>query len=194
LAHPTSYKLRDNEVSVKPRIVPETAITPAQDAAIRAGLCTCFPPDREIFSRTRAWHGSHPAWTVLVEHGDSVIAHVGVVERQIFVGREQVRIAGVQNAFVLPEHRGRGLFRQTMAAVLEEAKRRGLEFGLLFCTSEIGEKYARQGWRLPNGRAVIRLDEVGLEQPLPAKNVTMFYPLAGRDLPPGDLHLQGNDW
>jgi GNAT superfamily N-acetyltransferase len=147
-----------------------------------------------IFSLTRAWHGSHPAWSVLVEHGDSVVAHVGVVERQILVGRERVGIAGVQNAFVLPEHRGQGLFGQIMSAVLHEPRRRGLEFGLLFCTPEIGAKYALQGWRLLDDRTVTRLDEEGREQPLPAKNVTMYYPLAGHDLPPGDLHLQGNDW
>jgi GNAT superfamily N-acetyltransferase len=179
---------------VKPHVVLETAITSAQDAAIRTGLCLCFPPDREIFSHARAWHGSHPMWSVLVEDGDSIVAHVGVVEREILVGAERVSVAGVQNAFVLPEHRRRGLFRQIMAAVLEEAGRRGLEFGLLFCTPEIGAKYARQGWRLLDDRHVTRLDEEGRRLPLPAKNVTMFYAIAGRDLPPGDVHLQGNDW
>lgn len=179
---------------MKLQIVLETAISPAQDASIRAGLCICFPPDVEIFSRTRAWHGCHPAWSVLVEHADSVIAHAGVVEREVFVGQEQVSVAGVQNTFVLPEHRGRGLFRQVMAAVLEEAGRRGLEFGLLFCTPEIGAKYARQGWSLLDDRGVTRLDEDWRRLPLPAKNVTMWYPIVGRTLPPGDLDLQGNDW
>ncbi len=179
---------------MKPQVVLETAITPAQDAAIRAGLCACFPPDCEVFSRTRAWHGSPPAWSVLVEYEDLVVAYVGIVERQILVGQERVSVAGVQNAFVLPEYRGRGLFRQVMSAALEEARRRGLEFGLLFCTPQIGAKYARQGWRLLDDRSVTRLDEEGRSQPLPAKNATMFYPLANRNLPPGDVHLQGNDW
>ncbi len=75
-----------------------------------------------------------------------------------------------------------------MSAALEEARRRGLEFGLLFCTPQIGAKYARQGWRLLDDRSVTRLDEEGRPQPLPAKNATMFYPLASRNLPPGDLH------
>jgi hypothetical protein len=91
---------------MKPQVVQESEITPAQDASIRSGLCLCFPPDREVFSRTRAWHGSRPTWSVLVEQEGLVVAHAGMVERGILVGRERVAIAGVQNAFVLPEHRG----------------------------------------------------------------------------------------
>lgn len=179
---------------MKLQIVSEASIGPAQDAAIRAGLCACFPPDREVFSRTRAWHGSHPAWSVLAVEEDALIAHAGIVERQVLVGQEHIRVAGVQNVFVLPEYRGLGLFRQVMSAALEEAHKRGLDFGLLFCAPDIGRKYARQGWRLLEDRGVTRVDQQRRPQPLPAKNVTMFYPLAGRDLPPGDLHLLGNDW
>ena len=179
---------------MKPQIVPEAAVSPAQDAAIRAGLCICFPPDYAIFSRTRAWHGSLPAWSVLVIGGESVVAHGGIVEREILVGLKRVRIAGVQNVFVLPEFRGRGLFRQVMSAAINEARRRGLDFGLLFCTPEIGRKYARQGWQRLYRRNVTRIDEEGRPQPLPAKNVTLYYPLANRRMPPGDLDLLGNDW
>jgi len=179
---------------VRLQIVSEANISPAQDAAIRAGLCVCFPPDREVFSQTRAWHGSYPAWSVLVVCEDSLVAHAGIVQRQILVGQEQVWIAGVQNVFVLPEHRGLGLFRQVMSAALDEARRRGLDFGLLFCAPDIGRKYARQGWHPLEGRSVTRIDEQGRPQPLPSKNVTMFYPLAGRSMPQGNLHLSGNDW
>jgi GNAT superfamily N-acetyltransferase len=181
-------------MTMKPRIVEQFAVSPSQDEAIRAGLCTCFPPDREVFNRTRAWHGSHPAWSVLVEHEDSVVAHAGIVERNILVGLERVSVAGVQNVFVLAEFRGRGLFREVMSVALDEARRRGLEFGLLFCAPDIGRKYTRQGWQLLDKRSVTRIDEQGCPQPLPAKNVTMFYPLSGRSMPPGDLHLSGNDW
>jgi len=179
---------------MKTHVVPESVISPAQDAAIRAGLCTCFPPDREVFSCTRAWHGSHPTWSVLIEDEDSVIAHAGIVERQILVGRQRVWIAGVQNVYVLPDRRGTGLFREVMSAALEEARSRGLEFGLLFCSPEIGRKYARQGWQLLDDRRVTRIDEQGRRQPLPPKNVTMCYALTGRRMPPGDIDLSGNDW
>jgi len=129
-----------------------------------------------------------------MEHGEAVIAHAGIVEREIRAGTTPIRVAGVQNVLVLPEFRGQGLFRQVMCAAMEEARRRGLDLGLLFCTPEIGRKYTRLGWLLLTGRQVTRIDEHGRAQPLPAKNVTMFYGLRLEAVPPGDLHLQGNDW
>lgn len=182
---------------MKLQVVVDTAISPALDVSIREGLCACFPPDREVFCRTRAWHGSHPTWSVLVTedgHDSRVVAHAGIVERQILIGRERVCVAGVQNVYVLPENRGAGLFEQVMSAALEEARRRWLDFGVLFCSPEIGRKYARLGWLPLEGRNITRTDEHGRRQPLPPKNVTFYRLLTGRSLPTGDLDLLGNDW
>ncbi len=118
----------------------------ACDASIRAGLCACFPPDREVFARSRGWHGAMPDWTVVREERGRVIAHVGVVERTVGVGGQSPRVAGVQSVFVLPAHRGRGLCRDVMQAAMTEAARRGLDFGLLFCTPQFGPIYERLGW------------------------------------------------
>lgn len=176
------------------RIVDEADISPALDAAIRDSLCICFPPDREVYSQTRAWHGSHPAWSVVIERDPIVVAHAGIVEREIIARGERIRVAGVQNVFVLPGHRGRGLFRHVMSAAMHEAHRRGLELGLLFCTPEIGQKYAHLGWQTLEGRTFTRIDEHGQPQPIPAKNIAMFYPLLRTSAPEGHWHLQGNDW
>lgn len=176
------------------RIIPEDTLTESDDAAIRASLCRCFPRDQETFRQTRAWHGVRPTWSVVVEHDAAVAAHVGIVERAISVGEERLTVAGIQNVLVLPEHRKMGLFRQVMTAAMTEASRRGLDLGLLFCTPDLADKYARLGWRLLEPRIVIRIDENGQLQPLPSKNLTMFHPLRRTDLPPGEIHLQGNDW
>jgi hypothetical protein len=183
-----------NSMQAIPRIVSEQSLTAAEDAAIRTALCRCFPADYEVFSKTRAWHGTFPTWTVLVPHEDLVIAHAGIVERDILVGQERVRAAGVQNVLVVPEHRASRLFQQIMSAAMEEARRRQLDLGILFCTANLAPLYAWVGWRLLNGRRVVRIDENGRPQSLPEKNVTMFYPLLRTDFPPGDIHLQGNDW
>jgi GNAT superfamily N-acetyltransferase len=177
-----------------PRCVDERDVTVELDRAIRAGLCECFPPDFAVFSRTRAWHGSHPAWSVVVEHETQVIAHAGIVERVILAGRQAVRVAGVQNMFVLPRYRGQGLFPQVMAEFVREALRRRLDLGLLFCTPQIAVPYARLGWQFVHARRITRIDEQGEPQPLPANNVAMRYPLGRAELPAGDVHLQGNDW
>jgi hypothetical protein len=177
-----------------PRIVLETSITAAEDAAIRTALCVCFPADHEVFSQTRSWHGTFPTWSILVEDGDAVIAHAGVVEREMLVGDQRVRGAGIQNVLVVPEHRKSNLFRQVMATAMEESRRRDLDLGILFCTRDLARVYASLGWRLLKDRTVIRIDESGMPQPLPAKNLAMFYPLRRTDMPPGDINLLGNDW
>ena len=177
-----------------PRIVDETALTTTEDAAIRAALCRCFPADREVFAQTRGWHGSLPAWSVVVDHGELVVGHAGIVEREILVGHERLRIAGIQNVLVVPEHRKTDLFRQIMTVAMQEAGRREADLGILFCTTDLARVYGWLGWRLLKDRTVTRIDEEGHVQPLPAKNVSMFYPLRRAEMPAGDIDLLGNDW
>ena len=176
------------------RILSETDIDEPLGAEIRRGLCLCFPGAVETFSHTRAWHGSGPVYTVVLEDVETVAAHVGVLDRTIRVGAEQVRVAGIQNVYVLPELRGRWLADQVMAAAMEEAARRDFEAGMLFCVPRLERLYGRMGWR-PTGDAVIRrVDENGADVPLPDENVGMYYPLGRETLGPGLIHLQGNDW
>ena len=175
-------------------IIPESEIDPTTDAAIRQGLCACFPPDVAVFSKTRAWHGSAPVWSVVVRHEGCVAAHTGVVDRTVRVGDRQIRVAGIQNLFVLPEYRGRGLCDQVMEAAMSEASKRDYDIGLLFCVPELARVYERCGWSNLGCRDVIRIDERGLDAALPTKNITMFYPLATSEFPDGSVHLQGNDW
>jgi len=176
------------------RIVIESQMPPALDAAIRRGLCLSFPEQREHFGRRRDWHGSFPAWSAIVESGDEVLAHVGVTERTIDAGGRTLRVAGVLNVFVSPAWRGKGLADRVMSAAMDEARRRGFDAGLLFCVPALGPVYARGGWRELPGRAFTRVDETGRELPIPAGNIAMFLPLGCADFPPGDVHLQGNDW
>jgi GNAT superfamily N-acetyltransferase len=176
-----------------PQVIDETGISARLDAAIRDSLCRCFPDSHEVFSRTRAWHGSPPTWTVLVQEGETVIAHAGIADRTIRAGEQWLRVAGVQNVCVLPEFRGCGWMRSVMAVVAEEANQRGYDAGLLFCTLEVARRYQRLGWHLVS-RPVTRIDEHGQPQPLPQGNHILFCPLRLADLPPGILDLQGNDW
>ncbi|NLS94508.1 MAG: GNAT family N-acetyltransferase [Planctomycetaceae bacterium] len=176
------------------RIISECDLTSEIDAAIRRTLVQCFPKDVEFFSRNRAWHGCAPSYSVLVLEGAEVIAHLGVVERRVTVGGVPVDVAGLQNVCVLPECRGRGLCRAVVSAAMDEANRRGLDCGLLFCSAELIPVYERCGWQLATGRAVVRVDSDGEEKPLPEGNVPMWYPLRMSVFPEGGVHLGGNDW
>ena len=174
-------------------LIPEAEMPPDVDARIREGLCRCFPPDVEIFSQTRAWHGCAPAWSVVLRDGEVIAAHVGIVDRTILAGGERVRVAGVQNVYSLPEYRGAGLGRRVLAAAMVEAGRLGMDGGLLFCTHRLERYYAADGWQTVPVRSVTRVED-GRDLPLPGKNITMYLPLARPALPGLDIHLQGNDW
>lgn len=171
----------------------ETQMSPEADARIRAGLSVCFPKDVEIFSRTRAWHGSAPEYSAVLEDADRIVAHAGVVRRSIAVGGRPVVVAGVQNVFVLPECRGKGLSGRVLNAAMAEAERRRFDCGLLFCVPALKRVYEGCGWEDLGQREVVRVEE-GRELPLPGENIAMFYPLRVGTFPEGLIHLCGNDW
>jgi len=176
------------------KIINEAEVTSELDLEIKEALCRCFPGDAEIFSRSRAWHGSAPAWSVIMVDNNRIAVHAGIVDRTVKVGETFVRVAGIQNVFVLPEYRGMGLCEKVMAAAMQEAEKRNFDAGLLYCVPKLEKVYAKCGWRLLPERKIIRIDENSKHIPLPAKNITMVFPLKVREFPDGIINLQGNDW
>jgi GNAT superfamily N-acetyltransferase len=179
---------------MEPRIIEEVDMTPDLDQRIRRGLVQCFPKDIDTFSKTRAWHGSGPSYTVMLEENGQIAAHLGVVDRVITVGETPLRVAGIQNVFVRPEYRGKGLSDRILASAMERAKTWKFDFGLLFCGEKVMPVYKRSGWILLAGREVVRVDESGSELTMTPENLAMYYPVLQRDFPVGKIHLGGNDW
>jgi GNAT superfamily N-acetyltransferase len=174
-------------------IVDEAEMSPSLDAAIRERLCLCFPADVAVFGQTRAWHGSRPEFSVVLWEAERVVAHVGVVQRTITVGETPLRVAGVQNVFVLPEYRGQGLSAQVLQAAMTQAADRRFDGGLLFCVPRLEKVYAACGWHGLGVREVVRTED-GRDIPIPDKNIAMFYPIQTPHFPAGLVHLRGNDW
>lgn len=175
-------------------ILKEAEMDAQTDEAIRRSLCRCFPVDIAVFSMTRKWHGTGPEWTAMVRADNKVIAHAGFVDRTIRANDELVKIAGVQNVFVLPEHRGKGLCDCVMNAGMSYAREQGFDMGLLFCKPEIFHVYEHCGWRILDGAKVTRIDETGSEILIPEKNGAMYYPLRKALTTNVVIHLNGNDW
>jgi predicted N-acetyltransferase YhbS len=175
-------------------IVEETAMPSATDRAIRNGLCASFPNDADVFAQTRAWHGSAPTLSVVRQEGPLIVAHVGIVVRTIAVGLTNVTIAGVQNVFVLPSHRGTGLVDRLMTTAMREAGKRKLECGLLFCLPVLQRVYARTGWVTLPTRPIYATSASNGRYLLEDKNVLMFHPLSRTDFPAHPIDLRGDDW
>jgi hypothetical protein len=80
-----------------------------------------------------------------------------------------------------------------MSMAMEEASRRRFDAGLLLCTNELEAIFGRMGWHKLNSDVFMLDEEKGRIQ-IPAKNITMFYPLGKKQFPPGDIDLAGTDW
>lgn len=185
-------------------VADEQGISPRLDRAIRETLVACFPADREYYQRRSWWH-CIPSYRVLGRdsHG-SIVAHTAIVERVVSVGPpliagggkargSEVRVAGIQSFCVLPGLRGTGLSDKMMSAAMEEAYRRDFDAGLLFCLDTLAAVYVRMGWRKLDV-AVYMAEQKSGKTLIPAKNVTMFYPLRTKQFPPGDIDLSDSDW
>jgi predicted N-acetyltransferase YhbS len=184
-------EIHSHAVSVE--VIDEDQIAPELDAAIRRLLCDCFPADVTAFSARRAWNNVRPLYSVICRSGDDVVGQVGIVERLVTCGGAAVRVAGIQSLAVAPDRRGSGASQRLMTAAMDEARRRGIGFGLLFCLPGLADFYARLGWQRVD-RAVTMRCAAGQSVPLTAKNIAMHLPLGDDPFPSGPIDLAGRDW
>lgn len=173
--------------------IDEPDMTQPLDEAIRRFLCVCFPNDAEAFSRSRHWHESSPAYSLIHRDRNAIVSHTGVVVREIKCADTLITVAGIENFCVAPKLRGTGLSRHLMAAALDETRRRGIEFGLLFCLPALERLHASLGW-IVTDQPVTTTDRTGRPQSLPAGCIAMFIELSRRPFPIGPVDLQGADW
>ena len=178
------------------KIIENCNISPDLDEAIRDGLVESYPADREYYSHRRTWH-SIPEWVVCAMTEERTVAgYMAVVERQVTVGQDSIPVtaAGLQGVFVSPPWRKTGLIDRIMKCTLEEARKRGLDAGLLFCLPVLENKvYGRLGWKKIDVEVLME-DNSGVKVPLPAKNIAMVIPLNIEKFPEGDIDLNGPDW
>jgi GNAT superfamily N-acetyltransferase len=175
------------------RIVKETEITKLLDATVRKTLVICFPHHEDKFSKNHYLNDLKPLFSVIIEDGSDCYAYVGVIDRYIKVGGRKYRAAGVQNICVLPKYRGRQLSDVILKAAMAEAHRHNFDFGLLFTQEKIKKVYARNGWFEIKNRKFIRTKN-SIQIEMPSESIKMYYPLAVKDFPTGDVDLLGNKW
>ena len=176
-------------------VIDEAEISQELDRSIRHALAECFPADKEVFSRCSWWY-SRPSWRILAHTSkNELIGHVAIVERDVAVGpqRSVVRIAGIQSVFVRPAQRGKGISDRLLMIAMEEAARRNLDSGILFCVPKLEKVYDRTGWRKTDSSSYM-LSDRHETVPISQKNITMIRPINNFDFPAGDIHLNGPDW
>ena len=172
--------------------IDEETISPARDAEIKQMLFEAFPDGVESFTETRHWHGSAPLYSVVGRRGGRMVGNVGIVVRDVACGGRIVRVAGIQNLGVVPPVRGANLGGALLAEAMDEARRRGIDFGLLFCVPQLERYYSSNGWRLIDVPVIMQYQ--GQTCPIPGKNITMACELTDELFPAGEIDLRGADW
>jgi GNAT superfamily N-acetyltransferase len=178
---------------MQPRIIKETEITEKLIAAIKKTLVICFPHHKDEFSKTHYLSDLKPLFSVIIEYGSDCCAYVGVLDRTIKISSRNYRVAGVQNICVLPNYRGQQLSDAVLKAAMQEALAQRFDFGLLFTQEKIKKIYTRSGWLEIKNRKFIRTQN-NLHIEMPPESIKMYYPLAVKDFPTGDVDLLGNKW
>jgi len=139
--------------------IDENAIDAALDVRIREHLCRCFPDSPEKFQEYRVWHNLSPEYTVLVRQNGgavSVIGHVAVVIRTITTTWNwRYNAASIQGVSVAEEFRHTGLATRMVEHALDEAKRRGYLYAVLFCKEPLVPFYESLGWRLTDDSVIM---------------------------------------
>ncbi len=174
-------------------IVDEREMNAELDARIREVLRACFPDWKDIFQERRTWHSTPPIFSVLAWDDDKIIGHIAVVVRTITTTWNfRYNVASVQGVCVLPDKRQAGLARRMLQLAVDEAKRRGFVFAILYCKEPLVSFYASQGWKLADDSIVMWNQR---DLPISMRsNCPMYRELAGIPLPDGPLDVHSPSW
>ncbi len=178
----------------KPRIINESQIDSHLDSLIRKSLCICFPWHKHIYEIQRPWHGITPLFTAFIKRNCDIIAHAAVVDTRIKIDNKSFRVAGLQNVFVIPDYRKKGVSDIILQAAITEAEKYDFDFGLLFTSyNPVLKVYARNGWIEIKKQDFYKIED-GKTSCFPPDKHKMFYPLKLKDFPEGTVRLKTNDW
>ncbi|GHT13120.1 hypothetical protein FACS1894170_08740 [Planctomycetales bacterium] len=174
-------------------LVEEDGIDAPLDAAVRVLLCQCFPAWSSIFEKHRTWHSSPPIFTLIASDKGQTVGHIAVVVRTITTTWNfRYNVASIQGVCVSPDNRHSGLATEMLHMALDEIKRRGFLFAILFCKEHLISFYTSLGWKLADDSVVMRNKD---DLPITMRsNCPMYYELGNETLPEGPLDVHSPSW
>ena len=121
-----------------------------------------------------------------------LVSHVGLLQDDVRVAGQPVRIGGVGAVVTIPPAQGKGyasLLMQHAATLLRETW--AVEFGLLFCLQRTIPFYRRLGWH--EVASSVSIEQSTGRVPVPVPVMVMVLPCAGAAWPQGDVEM-GLPW
>lgn len=171
------------------RIVPESEIDKELDLRLRSFLRDLFPNWDKVFRERRTWHDAKPEFTVLATtDSGEIVGHVAAVERTLTTEWNcRFPAASIQGVSTLPQYRGEGLGSRLLNIALEESRRQGYLYAILFCREALVRFYEINGWRLPYDSMIMWRDR---ELPIHMQSdYPMYKELTKTPLPEGPLDV-----
>lgn len=134
---------------------------------------------------------ANPEWYVFARRERGLVGRLSIVQRQVSVADQQLRVGGIGGVTTKPEFRRRGIATALLlraATFIRDELR--VEFGLLLCQREVASVYARIGWVPVPGPT--RFSQSPGTHSYPGD--TMILRCSDRDWPPGPIDLCGLPW
>ncbi len=113
--------------------LPDYYVTYNLDRELRSLLTTCFTkPQDVVFRDRRYFREPYPHRWVMRDENYSIVAHIGVHEKQVESKGLSYRIGGIAEVCVHPDYRGKGYVRMMLKCIHVWLSEHGFAFAVLF--------------------------------------------------------------
>lgn len=146
--------------------------------------------DHEQFGQI-PYEWTRAEWYAEARVDDRLAGALEIVTREIRVGVESARVAGIGGVKTKPELRLRGVASAMLSAAAQLMRDRlEVEFGLLICRHRVAPVYEKAGWVQVTGPTSFSQPSGVVTYPYD----TMILKLRTRDWPGGSIDLCGTPW
>lgn len=125
--------------------IEDQAVDAELDRQLRQLLSLCFTKPCDIIFRDRRYFHEQPRWRWIVRGSPAeLIAHIAVHDKRITTTIGDLRIGGIAEVCVHPQHRGQGLIREMLVTIHSWLAAHEVPLAVLF-----GDKkhYASSGYQ-----------------------------------------------
>ncbi|HSV86972.1 MAG TPA: GNAT family N-acetyltransferase [Levilinea sp.] len=129
-------------------------------------------------------------WVVLGLLDGMIVSQICVLEREVDVGGEKIRVGGVGGVATHPDYRQKGYAGKLLQASEQFFHELDLPFGVLVCGEEKRPYYASFGWVKIENRTIFQNEGQDREM----DGTMMILPLKEFTWPDGLLNLNGKPW
>lgn len=182
-AHLSARDLRSQIMKLTIEIKSENDLQPERKVALEEMFQREFGRDPLIYAAAE--------WYAMGVLDGSLIGRVGILEREISIGKELLQVGGICGVVTAPEYRARGIASALLNESLAFIKNRlSLPFGLLTCRLKLEVFYERLGWKTVKGPTVFTQPD-GVRT---CAGLTMVLECGPRLWPEGPIDMRGLPW